>query len=67
MSYGNEQIDNFRGAAIYVDRIFNGARARELPVQGPTKFVMVINVKTAKELGLEVPLRLYQVADEIIE
>ena len=67
MSYGNEQIDNFRRAAIYADRILNGARPRELPVQGPVKFVMVINVKTAKALGLEVPLRLYQVADEIIE
>jgi putative tryptophan/tyrosine transport system substrate-binding protein len=67
MSYGNEQIDNFRRAATYVDRILNGAKVRELPIQGPTNFAMVISVKTAKALGFEVPLRLYQAADEIIE
>ena len=67
MSYGPEQIDNFRRAAIYADQILKGAKPSELPVQGPVKFAMVINLKTAKALGLEVPLRLHQVADEIIE
>ena len=67
ISYGPEQIDNFRRAANYADQILKGTKPRELPVQGPVKFAMVINLKTAKTLGLEVPLRLHQVADEIIE
>ena len=67
MSYGPEQIDNFRRAAIYADQILKGMKPSELPVQGPIKFAMVINIHTAEALGLEVPLRLHQVADEIIE
>jgi len=67
ISYGPEQIDNFRRAAIYADQILKGTKPRELPVQGPVKFAMVIDLSTAKTLGLEVPLRLHQVADEIIE
>ena len=67
MSYGNEQIDNFRRAAIYADRILRGAKPSELPVQGPVKFVLSINLKTAKVLDLDVPFLLQQRADELIE
>jgi len=67
MSYGIVPSDNFRRAAAYVDRILKGARPGELPVQVPTKFELVINLKTAKTLGLDVPLSLQQRADEIIE
>ena len=67
MSYGSEQIDNFRQAAIYTDRILKGAKPSELPVQGPVKFVLAINLKTAKALDLEVPFLLQQRADEVIE
>src|SRR5262245_43704262 len=67
ISYGIDIVDQFRRAAGYVDRILKGAKPAELPVQLPTKFVMVINLKTAKGLGLDVPLLLQQRADEIIE
>ena len=67
LSYGNEQIDSFRLAATYVDRILRGAKPGELPVQAPVKFEMVINMKTAKALGLNVPLHLQQRADKVIE
>jgi putative ABC transport system substrate-binding protein len=67
LSYGNDSIDNFRRAATYAERILKGARPSELPVQAPVKFELVINLKTAKELGLEVPLHLQQRADEVIE
>ena len=64
---GNDQSDNFRRTAMYVDEILKGAKPSELPVQVPVKFELVINLKTAKALGLEVPLSLQQRADEVIE
>jgi putative tryptophan/tyrosine transport system substrate-binding protein len=67
LSYGNDQLDNFRRAAIYADRILRGAKPSELPVQAPVKFELVINLKTAKALGLDVPAQLQQRADEVIE
>jgi putative tryptophan/tyrosine transport system substrate-binding protein len=67
LSYGNEQIDNFRRAAQYADRILKGAKPSDLPVQAPAKFVLTINLKTAKALGLDVPVQLLQRADELIE
>ena len=67
LSYGNDLIDDFRRAANYVDRILRGAKPSELPVQFPIKFELVINLKTAKALSLDVPLHLQQRADEVIE
>ena len=67
LSYGPEQIDNFRRAAVYADRILKGAKPSELPVQGPVKFVLAINLKTAKMLDIDVPIQLEQRADEVIE
>jgi ABC-type uncharacterized transport system substrate-binding protein len=67
MSYGVDQVDLFRRAATYVDRLFRGANPAELPVQAPTKFELAINLKTAKALGLEMPLTLLAGADEVIE
>jgi putative ABC transport system substrate-binding protein len=67
ISYGVDLVDLYRRAATYVDRILRGAKPRELPVQAPSKFEMVINLKTAKALGLDVPLHLQQLADEVIE
>src|SRR5262249_53951686 len=67
LSYGNDVIDNYRRTASYVDRILKGEKPSELPVQIPVKFELVINLKTAKALGLEVPLFLQQRADEVIE
>jgi putative tryptophan/tyrosine transport system substrate-binding protein len=67
LSYGPDYVDMFRRAAPYVDCILRGTRPEELPVQVPTKFESVVNLKTAKALGLHVPLRLEQLADEVIE
>jgi ABC-type uncharacterized transport system substrate-binding protein len=67
LSYGNEINDSFRRAATYADRILKGARPSELPVQAPVKFELVINLKTAKTLGLKVPVGLQQRADAVIE
>jgi putative ABC transport system substrate-binding protein len=67
LSYGNDTTDNHRRAATYVDRILKGAKPSELPVQAPVKFEMVINLKTAKALGLNIPDKLLATADEVIE
>ena len=67
LSYGNDPPDNFRRAATYADRILKGEKPGELPVQAPIKYELVINLKTAKALGLDVPLHLQQRADEVIE
>jgi putative tryptophan/tyrosine transport system substrate-binding protein len=66
-SYGPNTLDVFRRAATYVDRILNGAKPSELPVQAPNKYELVINLKTAKTLGLEIPPALLSTADEVIE
>jgi len=67
IAYGIDPVDQFRQAAGYVDRILKGAKPAELPVQLPTKFIISINLKTAKALGLDLPLLLQQRADEVIE
>jgi ABC-type uncharacterized transport system substrate-binding protein len=67
MSYGVDLADTLRGAGSYVDRIFRGAKPDELPVQLPTKFELIINLKTAKELSVDIPATLVARADEVIE
>jgi putative tryptophan/tyrosine transport system substrate-binding protein len=67
LSYGPDRIDLYRRAAGYVDRILKGEKPADMPVQAPTKYQLVINLKTAKALGLDVPMHLQQIADEVIE
>jgi putative ABC transport system substrate-binding protein len=67
ISYGPNFVDQCRRAAGYVDRILKGEKPADLPVQAPTKYEIVLNLKTAKELGLEVPAAVLARADEVIE
>jgi putative ABC transport system substrate-binding protein len=67
MSYDTDIVDLWRRAASYVDRILKGEKPGDLPVQLPTKYDLVINLKTAKELGLVIPVPLLSIADEVIE
>ena len=67
ISYGPDPSDIFRRTGSYVDRILRGEKPADLPVQAPTKYELVVNLKTAKALGLQVPDKLVALADEVIE
>jgi len=67
ISYGNDQTELVREAASYVDRILRGANPADLPVQLPTRFQLVINIRSANALGLNVPTSMQLLADEVIE
>ena len=67
MSYGVDYVDLFRRAAVYVDKILKGAKPGDLPVQQATKFEFVINLKTAKQIGLTIPVRVLERANQVIK
>jgi putative ABC transport system substrate-binding protein len=67
LSYGYDPLDNYRRASIYADRVLKGIKPSDLPVQAPVQFQLVVNARTARALGLDVPSSFYWRADEVIE
>ena len=67
ISYGPDRVDPFRRAAVYIDRILKGEKPADLPVQAPVKYELIINLKTAKVIGLAIPSAVLTHADEVIE
>jgi putative ABC transport system substrate-binding protein len=67
IAYGGNFAEQFRDAAAYIDRLLKGAKTADLPVQAPTKFDLILNLKAAKSIGLDVPIHLQQRATEVIE
>ena len=67
ISYGPDRVDQYRRAASYIDRVLNGEKPADLPVQAPTRYELIINLKTGKVLGIDIPATLLARADEVIE